>query len=150
MRVFLVLFSLAWIPCLQADNHAPPYPPSPVIDEIEWAPKGTIIRRARGSDNWPLTWADDNHLYGAWGDGGGFGGTNRVGRVGLGVARIEGDASNYQGHNIWGGASTDNSATFDGKSWGMVSANGVLHMWVVPDKPAGNRPCPYRPERGFH
>ena len=29
-----------------------------MIAGIEWAPKVTIIRQARGSDNWPLTWAD--------------------------------------------------------------------------------------------
>jgi hypothetical protein len=38
-----------------------------------------------------------NHA--AWGDGGGFGGTNTEGRVKLGVARIEGDKNTYQGIN---------------------------------------------------
>jgi hypothetical protein len=33
-------------------------PTSPVIREIRWAPKDTIIRQARGSDYWPITWAD--------------------------------------------------------------------------------------------
>src|SRR3954464_13174528 len=50
----------------------PPYPPSPVIKAITWAPKNEIIRLARGSDNWPMTWADDDALYGAYGDGNGF------------------------------------------------------------------------------
>lgn len=38
-----------------------------------------------------------------WGDGGGFGGTNTDGRSSLGVARIVGDSSNYQGFNRYGG-----------------------------------------------
>jgi CubicO group peptidase (beta-lactamase class C family) len=36
------------------------YPPSPVIQAIEWAPPDTIVRMAKGSDNWPMTWADDD------------------------------------------------------------------------------------------
>ena len=40
-----------------------PFPPSPVIQSIVWAPTNEIIRLARGSDNWPITWADDNSLY---------------------------------------------------------------------------------------
>ncbi len=78
------------------------YPPSPVIAglSLDWS---THRRHALGSDNWQLTWADDDHQYGAWGDGGGFGGSNDEGRVGLGFARIEGDWQNYRGFNVWGG-----------------------------------------------
>ena len=35
---------------------------------IEWAPVSEIIRKAKGSDNWPSTWADDDSLYTAYGD----------------------------------------------------------------------------------
>ena len=31
-----------------------PYPPSPIIKDITWAPTSTIIQQAQGSDNWPL------------------------------------------------------------------------------------------------
>ena len=48
---------------------AAPYPPSKAITGIAWAPKETIVRKAKGSDNWPLTWADDDHQYTAYGDG---------------------------------------------------------------------------------
>ena len=113
-----------------------PYPASPVIGDIEfdWS---THQRHAQGSDNFQLTWADDDHLYGAWGDGGGFGGTNSLGRVGLGVARIEGDHQSFEGFNVWGGHKAENPAHFAGKSWGMISIDGCLYMWVVPDKPEG-------------
>ena len=119
---------------------ASPYPPSKVVADmtLDWS---THKRLAQGSDNFQLTWADDDHLYGAWGDGGGFGGTNSRGRVGLGVARIEGSASSYQGFNVWGGNNAENAATFDGKSWGMISVDGTLYMWTVPDNPKGK---PYR------
>lgn len=115
-----------------------PYPQSTLIRGIEfdWS---THRRSAQGSDNFQLTWADDNHLYGAWGDGGGFGGTNRLGRVGLGVARIEGDADSHRGFNVWGGHQSENIAAFAGKSWGMISVDGTFFMWVVPDKPAGKK-----------
>ncbi len=113
-----------------------PYPASPVIKglELDWS---THQRFAPGSDNFQLTWADDGHLYGAWGDGGGFGGTNGKGRVGLGIARIEGSPNQIQGFNVWGGFQPENPATFDGKSWGMLSLNKTLYMWLVPDKPKG-------------
>jgi len=109
----------------------PPYPPSSVIGSVsfDWA---THVRRAPGSDNWPVTWADDGHLYSAWGDGGGFGGTNQRGRVSLGVARIEGGPFDYRGVNVWGGHEPEGGrvATFPGKSYGILSFEGVLYMWV--------------------
>ena len=49
-----------------------PYPPSPVIAGIRWAPRASIARAGQGSDNWPMTWADDDTLYGAYGDGNAF------------------------------------------------------------------------------
>jgi len=45
---------------------------------------------AEGSDMWPITWAADGNLYTCYGDGGGFGGTDTLGRVSFGVARVEG------------------------------------------------------------
>ena len=106
-----------------------PYPPSPVITDmrLDWS---THRRYAQGSDNWPITWADDDHQYTAWGDGGGFGGTNQDGRVSLGVARIEGPWNNYKGYNVWGGKDSENQATFTGKSYGIICVAGTLYMWV--------------------
>ena len=39
-----------------------PYPSSTVIKDVKWAPAETIVRKASGSDNWPITWADDDNL----------------------------------------------------------------------------------------
>lgn len=109
-----------------------PYPPSPVIKEIifDWS---SHKRLAPGSDNWPVTWADDDHQYAPWGDGGGFEGTNAAGRVSLGLGRIEGGADSYKGYNVWGGKDPENVATFGGKSYGIISIQGIFYMWVSPD-----------------
>ncbi len=64
---------------------------SPVITAIEFNHQ-SHRREAAGSDNWPVTWAVDGHLYATWGDGGGFGGSNQKGRVSFGTARIEGNS----------------------------------------------------------
>jgi len=107
-----------------------PYPPSSVITDItfDWS---SHDRQAPGSDNWPTTWADDDNIYTAWGDGGGFGGTNSDGRVSLGVARVTGDGNNYKVKNVWGGKNPENPAQFKGKSYGILSVKGILYMWLA-------------------
>ena len=115
-----------------------PYPDSTLIAglSLDWS---THRRGAQGSDNFQLTWADDDNLYGAWGDGGGFGGTDKKGRVGLGVARVSGRGHNWTGANRWGGHNPEHPVQFggEGKSWGMISVNGSLYMLVIPDVIAG-------------
>lgn len=108
-----------------------PYPESPVVTGISFD-FSTHERHALGSDNWPVTWANDNHQYTSWGDGGGFGGTNTDGRVSLGVARVEGDATSYVGINVWGGKNSLYPATFGGKSYGILALGNTLYMWVSP------------------
>jgi hypothetical protein len=95
--------------------------------EFDW---NTHTRRAPGSDNWPLTWGDDDLQYTAWGDGGGFGGTNQAGRSSIGVARISGTWEDYAGENIWGGYQTEHPHQVTGKSYGMLSVGEKLYMWV--------------------
>ena len=77
----------------------PPYPPSPVIKAVNWAPAESIVRKAKGGDNWPITWADDGHLYTAYGDGNGF--EPRIpAKLSLGFARVEGGPADFIGVNI--------------------------------------------------
>lgn len=123
----------------QAAVQAQPYPPSPIIRDVvlDWS---THQRHAQGSDNFQLTWADDDHQYGAWGDGGGFGGSNSEGRVRLGFARIEGGPNDYRGFNVWGGKDHENPARFGGKSWGTICLDGVLYSWIVLDAPEPGLP----------
>jgi hypothetical protein len=45
-----------------SQRFVPPYPESPVIAGLEWAPTNRILRAARDGDNWPVTWADDDAL----------------------------------------------------------------------------------------
>ena len=107
-----------------------PYPPSKVITRITWAPVSSIIRKARGSDNWPITWADDDSLYTAYGDGWGF--TPKVrGKLSLGFAKVSGPAEKFKGVNI---RSATGEHKGDGrrgkKASGMLCVGGVLYMWV--------------------
>ena len=115
---------------LGAEQFTTPYPPSPVIERIDWDLAG-LRREAPGSDIWATTWADDGNLYTSWGDGGGFGGTNVKGRVSMGVARIEGAAENWKSFNVWGGSDPESDETpFPGKAIGMLSIAGTLYMSV--------------------
>ncbi len=125
------LFAAVALFCLTTIAMADNLAPSPVIERVDfdWS---THRREAPGSDNWPMTWADDGHQYTAWGDGGGFGGGNKNGRVTLGVARVEGDADDYTGKNVWGGFEPEHPASFGGKSYGILSVHGTLYLWVVP------------------
>jgi hypothetical protein len=101
--------------------------PSPVINGIEWAPKKTIVRQAKGSDNWPLTWADDGHLYTTWGDGNGFSG---VPRRSMGYARIEGHPPNHSGIDIRSEQETFGDGRSGKKGWGLLCVDGVLYLWM--------------------
>ena len=106
--------------------------PARVITGVRFDEK-THRRLAFGSDNWPLTWSDDDHQYAMWGDGGGFGGSDAKGRVSFGVARIEGDYDNYRGVNRYGGKDAECESVIQGKSHGApISIQGALYAWVTP------------------
>ena len=109
-----------------------PYPDSEVIEgfELDWS---SHYRAADGSGDWGITWADDDHQYTAWGNGGGFGGSNVDGRVMLGFARIEGDVDNQKAYNVWGGANAENPAEFGGKAYSLLSIDGTLYTWRCGD-----------------
>ncbi|MEX0702583.1 MAG: serine hydrolase [Planctomycetales bacterium] len=120
-------------------------PPSPVIAGIEWADKKTIIRRAPGSDNWPLTWADDGQLYTAYGDGWGF--DPRVPqKLSLGLARVEGGPADFRGFNIRSPSAESRGDDVRGeKASGMLMVDGDLYMLV---RNAGNSRLGRSPDRG--
>ena len=107
-----------------------PYPPSPVITDIEWAPLESIIRKAHGSDNWPLTWADDDHQYTAYGDGWGF--NPKVNKkLSLGLARIEGPPEGFRGVNLRAASIEKSGQGRAGlKASGMLMVNSILYMWM--------------------
>jgi CubicO group peptidase (beta-lactamase class C family) len=107
-----------------------PYPPSTVVRGIEWVPAEDITRKARGSDNWPVTWADDGHLYTAYGDGWGF--EPKVEKkLSLGFARVSGPPASFEGVNVRSesGERTGQGAA-GAKASGMLCVDGVLYMLV--------------------
>lgn len=108
----------------------PPYPPSGIIRGIEWAPASTIVRLAPGSDNWPVTWGDDDRLYAAYGDGRGF--VPHVDRkLSLGLAIVHGVPPHIRGENL---SSSTAEQTGDGprgkKASGMLMVDANLYMFV--------------------
>lgn len=93
-------------------------------------------RFARGSDNWPVTWSDDDNQYAMWGDGGGFEGSDDSkdsNYTSFGVSKLAGDYNNYSGTNVYGGVNRQCESTLIGKSHGApLSINsGVLYTWVT-------------------
>src|ERR1700755_1458715 len=85
--------------CVSPSSRLPPYPPSPVIGKITFAPESQIVRRAIDSDNWPITWGDDDAQYTAYGDGEGF--EPFVDRkLSLGFAKVVGTPSAFAGTNV--------------------------------------------------
>ena len=53
-----------------------------------------MVRQARGSDNWPMTWADNDLLYTAYGDGNGFAPFTQE-KLSMGLAAIAGLPSRF-------------------------------------------------------
>ncbi|HEY1110438.1 MAG TPA: serine hydrolase [Opitutaceae bacterium] len=105
-----------------------PYPQSPVVKDVRWAAKETIIRLAPGSDNWPMTWADDDALYGAYGDGQGF--KPFVERkLSMGITKVTGMPPQIQGVNVRakGGEFVGDGRSAP-KSSGMLMVDGVLYL----------------------
>jgi hypothetical protein len=114
----------------QSSRASAPYPKSPVIKGIDWAPVDSIIRLASGSDNWPITWADDNNQYTAYGDGWGFEPKTKK-KLSLGFAKITGSPPDCKGINI----RTDTGERIGqgakgAKASGLLCVDGVLYMLV--------------------
>ena len=82
-----------------AETREPPYPPSPVIRSITFAPPDSIVCAARDGDNWPVTWGDDGAIYTTWGDGTGFEPKVPV-KLSMGFARVTGGPRDFVGENI--------------------------------------------------
>jgi hypothetical protein len=86
-------------------HHVPAIQDSPVIQDIHWADKSSIVRYAKGADNWPVTWADDPEfgnlrglLFGAGGDSrGAF--SKTLGKHSLIVSLIRGDPTDISGED---------------------------------------------------
>jgi len=126
-------------------DRAAPYSPSPVIKGARWAPPESIIRRAEGSDNWPMTWGDDDALYTAYGDGRGFE-PFAPRKLSLGFARVVGPPDDFRGVNI---PSESGERLGDGakgeKASGILMVDGVLYLWA---RNAGNARLAWSADHG--
>ena len=108
-----------------------PTPPLPYSDAITGVrfDSDTVVRLAEGSDNWAVTWSDEESQFVTWGDGGGFGGADRIARVSMGVARLDGPFEDFTVQNVWGGKDALAEATFGGKSYGILAIGLDLWLW---------------------
>ncbi len=122
-----------------------PYPQSSVITGIEWASKQSIVRRARGSDNWPITWGDDDALYTAYGDGKGFEPLVDV-KLSMGLARITGTPDDFQAQNLRAASlETVGDGPRGKKASGMLMLDGVLYLLA---RNAGNSQLAWSSDHG--
>lgn len=114
---------------LDARSKNLPYPPSPIIRSITWAPVDTIQSKAEGGDNWPVTWADDDAIYTTWGDGWGFE-PKTLKKLSLGFARVSGAPELFKGINVRSPAEQLGQGRYGKKSWGLLSVEGTLYMFL--------------------
>jgi CubicO group peptidase (beta-lactamase class C family) len=122
-----------------------PYPPSRSIVGIDWAPAASIVRRARGGDNWPLTWADDDAMYTAYGDGNGFD-PKVPQKLSLGLAKVLGTPEDFTGVNLRAPtAERKGDGAAGEKASGMLMVDGVIYMWV---RNAGNSRLAWSADHG--
>ena len=104
-----------------------PYPASKLIKSIEWEDTTRVIRMAHGSDNFPLTWAEDGNLYTTWGDGTGF---NSPHRRSMGFARISGIPPNISALDIRSLDEQCGDGSRGKKGWGLICVDSVLYLWM--------------------
>nr|MBC8372163.1 serine hydrolase [Planctomycetota bacterium] len=130
--------------------HAP-YPPSTFVKGVTFSER--IIDGVTSGDQWATTWADDNNLYSAWGDGTGFGyrgGWSDRWTTYLGVPRVEGNPPDHKGYNVWGGyqPKSDAPAHYRNRQLdenlkpcsSLVCIDGVLYLYAVGKKAGAHGP----------
>lgn len=111
-------------------RHEPPYPKSTSIAEIRFSDSRSIVRKAAGSDNWPVTWLDDDSMLTAYGDGWGFE-PRLTAKLSLGLAKILGTATDFQGLNF---RSRSIEQLGDGKrgrkASGLLAIGKRVYLWA--------------------
>jgi len=118
---------------------------SSFVKKIRWSPPEAILRVAKGSDNWPLTWADDDALYGAYGDGHGFEPFVPE-KLSLGLVRINGGPDKFHGENLRAPSLEARGGGSRGrKGSGLLCMKGVLYLWA---RNAGNSQLAWSDDHG--
>jgi len=138
-----------------------PCPPSPVVKGLTWAPPESIERRVLGpyisswgrkdgSDNWPVTWADDGEIYTTYGDGYGFDPIIDH-KLGMGVARVRGWARSFVGENVRSDIENDKHGESGKKGHGILCVGGVLYLWAFhADNRGGGSLLAVSHDKGVH
>lgn len=121
------VYELALKPLMDAVQVRSPYPPSPVIRGAAFGKE--IHRAAIDSDNWPLTWGDDDAQYTSYGDGFGFE-PHLETKFGMGFARIVGGPADYRGSNLRSDGERTGNGVNSPKASGILIVDGVLYLWV--------------------
>ncbi|MBT4609472.1 MAG: serine hydrolase [Gemmatimonadetes bacterium] len=110
-------------------------PASERITGVTWDPPGQTRRlamggrRKDGSDNWPLAWADDGHLYTAYGDGYGFE-PQLDHKLSMGFGVVTGGASDFVARNVRSDGERLGSGRQGEKSSGLLCIDGVIYIFV--------------------
>jgi len=136
------VYELLIKPLMESVTVQAPYPPSTVIRRADLGKE--IGRTAIDSDNWPLTWGDDDAQYTSFGDGFGF--EPRIEKkLGMGFARITGGPGDYRGANLRSDGERTGGGVASPKASGILMVDGVLYLWV---RNAGNAQLLWSPDRG--
>ena len=136
------VYRLLFEPLMEAVAVRAPYPPSPVIRRATF---GTEIRRgAIDSDNWPMTWGDDDAQYTSYGDGSGFDPPVEK-KLGMGFARILGGPDDYKALNLRSDGERTGNGANSPKASGILMVDGVLYLWV---RNVGNAQLAWSRDRG--
>jgi hypothetical protein len=112
--------------------HAPspsPYPPSPALALASISARSTR-REDLDGDNWPITWAGDDCLYAAYGDGWGARPIERETKYNTGLVRLAGTAADFRGEEVampWFGRGAENP---NFKGCGLLAVDGVLYHFL--------------------
>jgi CubicO group peptidase (beta-lactamase class C family) len=106
-----------------------PFRNSSLIQSVTFAPLESIRRDALDSDNWPMTWADDDALYTSYGDGHGFQPYVKE-KLSMGFAKVEGTPDNYRATNIRSTGDRTGNGAKGAKASGMICIGGTLYTWV--------------------
>jgi len=86
-------------------------------------------KKALSSDNWPITWGDDDALYTAYGDGTGFAPYLST-DISTGFSSITGNPPSYNGTNIRSSTGEQTGGGRSGKKpSGMLMVNETLYMF---------------------
>jgi CubicO group peptidase (beta-lactamase class C family) len=114
-------------PLMAAITERSPYPPSPVIRRLVFLPD--VRRAAIESDNWPITWGDDDDQYTSYGDGWGFEPLIER-KLGMGFARIIGPPEEFRGINLRSAGERVGGGAGSPKASGILMVDGVLYLWI--------------------